>query len=355
MTVTIEADKQDFQVDQNTAHFSGNVKVDYGSITIQSPIAVLTSNEKGQPDKAVFSKGASAIRKSQDASDKLTAENITLMIASNQLIARGNSFASIKQGSEAAVTISADTQEFNNVTNEIKASGSVKVTYKGMQLFANQAKLTTDKTGKPYRAELSGNARVVRHNGTISGGTITYDVNSNNISASGGVNTVTSLPGSGQVTMRSDYQQYDRASNIIIGSGHVRVTYQDYIATGPKATIYTAGGNNIDKIVFTGRAQIADSQRKVTANTITVSLNPKNFIAEGNVKTQFVQKNVPEAASQPAVKEEKKETKEPEKEQIEQKEEEKKPYEKPEEEKNVNKPEDKNDKAADNLENKENN
>jgi lipopolysaccharide export system protein LptA len=302
VTVTIKADKQDFQVEQNTAQFEGNVKVNYGAITITSPKATLSANLKGEPDKATFSEGVSAIKTTKDSSDKMTADSLTLLLASNQMIARGNVRSDLKQGSPAAITIKANTQEFNNATNEIRATGNVVVTYKGMTFSAREAKLVTTTEGKPYKAELIGGARVVRSSGTVSAGQITYDINSNRITASGGVNTVANMSGAGRVSMSSDYQQYDQGNNVILGSGHVKVVYQDYIATGPKATIYTSGGANVDKIVFSGRAQIADNHRKVSADTITVSMNPKNFTAVGNVQTQFVQKGIPENSSQ-AIKE----------------------------------------------------
>jgi lipopolysaccharide export system protein LptA len=314
-TVTIQADKQNFQVSDNTAYFEGNVKVDYGQISITSPKAVLTANEKGEPDKAVFSNGVSAIRKEKDASDKVTAENMTFMLNTNELIAQGNVHSELKQGSSASVTIRADRQEFNNASNEVRASGGVSVRYQNMNFSASQAKLFTV-NGKPHKAELIGNAKINRDNTNITAGNINYDINSGNMTASNGVNTVARLKDGSRVSMSSSHQQYNKNSNIIIGSGHVKVIYQDYVATGPKATIYTTSNGDLDKIVFSGRATITDSKRKVSADIITVSMNPKNFSAEGNVQTQFAQmvKENTDTSKKPDIKEKPKpvETKTPE-------------------------------------------
>lgn len=298
VTVTIEADKQDFKVADNTALFNGNVKVSYGNIIISSPTAILTSNEKGEPEKAVFTEGASAIKSDKEANDNLTADSITLLLASNEMIAQGNVYSQIKKGTPASVTIKANQQEINNSTNKVRASGGVVIKYKGMTISGNEADLTMTKENKPVKAEIKGSARVIRDNSTIAAGIISFDLNTNNITASQGVNTITTLKGAGKVSMSSDFQQYDKINNLIIGSGHVKVIYQDYIATGPRATLYTSADDNLDKIIFTGRAQIKDSLRKVDADKITVSFDPKNFSAEGNVKTQFIQNNVPQSTSE---------------------------------------------------------
>ncbi|MGD9580806.1 MAG: LptA/OstA family protein [Vampirovibrionia bacterium] len=287
-TVTIEADKQDFKVETNTAHFSGNVKVNYDNIIIRSPDATLTSDVTGEPEKAVFANGATALMKEGVSSDDIKANQITLMLASNTMIAQGNTFANFKKGTPNAVTIKADTQEFNSLTSEIKASGGVIINYKDMVITGGSAVLLNDASGKPDKAKISGHAKVVRGTNTITAGTITIELNSNNFTASGGVKTLAVLKDAGKVSMTSNHQMYNKSSNIIIGTGNVNVVYQDYNASGPKATLYLGEGNSLKKIVFTGRSQIKEAARKVTADVINVSINPKNFTAEGNVKTEFI-------------------------------------------------------------------
>lgn len=287
-TVTIEADKQNFEVQTNKAHFNGNVKVNYDNIIITSPAAILTSDETGEPEMAVFSDGANALMKNNGSSDDVKADQITLMLASNTMIAQGNSFSNFKKGTPNAVTIKADSQEFNSVTNEIKAIGAVVIHYKDMVITGSNATLINDASGKPGKAKVSGHARVVRGSNTITAGNIIMELNSNNFNASGGVNTVATLKDAGRVSMTSNHQMYDKAGNIIIGTGNVRVVYQDYVATGPKATLYLGEGNALKKIIFTGRSQIKEAARKVTADVINVSINPKNFTAEGHVKTEFI-------------------------------------------------------------------
>jgi lipopolysaccharide export system protein LptA len=151
--------------------------------------------------------------------------------------------------------------------------------------------MDTSKSGKPSKANITGGAKIVKSDSSITAGNITIDLNTNDVTASGSVKSITTLESTGKVTMSSDSQEFSKSKNLINVIGHVRVVYQDYAATGPKAIIYTKPDGNIDKMIFTGRAQITDSMRKVAADTITINFNPKSFNAEGNVKSQFVNKN----------------------------------------------------------------
>lgn len=292
-TITIEADKQSFQIKDNTALFNGNVRVSYDSFKINSPKAVLSSNNKGEPDKAIFSEGVSVLRNDKNNNDSLNSDSLTLLIASNNFIAEGKTISHLKKNTPNAVTIKAHRQEFNSKTNEVSASGSVVINLKDMILSGGSANLQTSADGKPLRATFSNSARVVKGDSTITAGTISIELNSNNITASGGVNTVTNLKDAGKVSMRSNTQTYNKSTNELVGSGNVTIQYQDYKASGPKATLYLSSENALQKIVFTGRSQIKDSLRKVIADKIVVSVNPKNFTAEGNVRTQVTRQEQP--------------------------------------------------------------
>ena len=66
----------------------------------------------------------------------------------------------------------------------------------------------------------------------------------------------------------------------------MHVTYKDYDAKGPKATVYPDKiTNKPNEIVFIGRSTIVEQMRSIEADRIKMYINPKNFFAEGNVKT----------------------------------------------------------------------
>ena len=89
-----------------------------------------------------------------------------------------------------------------------------------------------------------------------------------------------------KINVWSDRQDYYKATNIIQASGKVHVVYKDYDARGPKATVYPSKETNKpNEIVFIGRSTIVEQMRSIEADRIKMFLNPKNFFAEGNVKT----------------------------------------------------------------------
>ena len=89
-----------------------------------------------------------------------------------------------------------------------------------------------------------------------------------------------------RINVWSDRQEYYKVSNIIQASGKVRVKYKDYDARGPKATVYPdKKTNKPNEVVFIGRSVITEQMRSIEADRIKMFINPKNFFAEGNVKT----------------------------------------------------------------------
>ena len=57
------------------------------------------------------------------------------------------------------------------------------------------------------------------------------------------------------------------------------------MATGPKATVYPDANNNLNKVVFLGRSKIEQEGRSIEADRINMTFEPKDFKADGNVKT----------------------------------------------------------------------
>mgnify|MGYP000821585462 CR=1 FL=1 len=89
-----------------------------------------------------------------------------------------------------------------------------------------------------------------------------------------------------RIQVWSSRQQYDKKTNVMMASGNVHVIYKDYDARGPKATVYPdPKTNKPNKVVFVGRSKIKSEGRTIEADRIEMLIEPKNFFAEGNVKT----------------------------------------------------------------------
>jgi len=222
--------------------------------------------------------------------------------------------------------IRSDVQEFDNKNRVVSASGNVHVDYKGSQATSALANVRMKEGGKADRAIFTGNARIKQENSEILGDRITVMVDSGNLIAEHNVRTRVDLKNQNatpaatevkqgvtagaaapatnpdqptKVFITSDYQQYDKASDMMIASGNVKILYGDYVAVGPKAT-FKLKGNDLDKIYLTGRPTITDNGRTVTGDRITITTNPKNFDAIGNVKVNFKANQKPGAPAAPA-------------------------------------------------------
>ena len=90
-----------------------------------------------------------------------------------------------------------------------------------------------------------------------------------------------------------DWKKNNRKQGIFIGNGNVRAWYDDYFAKGPKVVAYPDKVTNKPKEVFMiGRSTIKENEKEITADKIKVILEPKNFQAEGNVRTVIHQAGV---------------------------------------------------------------
>ena len=89
-----------------------------------------------------------------------------------------------------------------------------------------------------------------------------------------------------KIEVWSDYQTYDKKDNYVSASGSTKIKYEDYYATGPKLNVFAdKATNKLNEAVFVGRSKIETRGRTIEADRITITMNPKDFKAEGNVKS----------------------------------------------------------------------
>lgn len=106
------------------------------------------------------------------------------------------------------------------------------------------------------------------------------------MSVSGNTKTVALSDDGKKLTIHSDYQQYSKKQNSYIGSGHVKIWYDDYFAQGPKVSVFPdAETGKPNEVYFVGRSKIVQQDKDIIADKIKMTMNPKDFVAEGNVRT----------------------------------------------------------------------
>ncbi len=286
--ILIHADKQSY--DGKKTVFEGNVKVDYEDIRVESPKAIVRNDETGKPSAATFVDGAYARKESEFSRSEVKANIINLSLLKNRIRAEGNAESAVFEDKKPIVHIKAGSQIFDIKKNIIVASKDVKINYEKISTLSDKARISINKEGNLNKVEFLGNVAINQDKSVIKADNVLYNPNSDEMVASGNTNSTTMLDDQTRVVIWADFQQYDNLAKTLITSGHVRIKYKDYTATGPKATFIPDNkSDRPNKILFIGRSRIQEGQRYVEADRIQITLEPKNFQAEGNVKTRFTQ------------------------------------------------------------------
>lgn len=289
--VHITADQQDYDPDTGRYNLTGDVVVTYRDYKITSSEADMILDASGDPRLANFyhrpvaNKILAAAAGKPVRKDEVIGDTLTLYLAQDVFGAEGNVHSRITTVAENPFIIRSDTQQFDNRNNLVTATGNVQVQYEGTDATSDKAYLRIREGGQAEKAVFIGGATLKKENSKINGGKITVMVESGNLHAEDGVETRVK-DGTDTIIIRSDYQHYDKSSDKMLASGHVKVTYGNYIATGPKATFKLNKGE-LDNILMTGRPTIVEDDRTIIADKIVITTNPKNFDATGNVKIQF--------------------------------------------------------------------
>ncbi len=297
-TVRVTADKQNYNVDKQKYYLSGHVTVAYQDIRITGNKAEMDMDVAGKPQVArFFNRPMFKQIKAQAGEDTVIGDVINLYLTDDRFGAEGNVESYFTTVAADPFTIRSDIQQFDNKNKVVSASGNVQVDYQGSKAFSSLVNVRMTEAGKAERVIFSGGARITKDTSTINGDKITVMVDSGNLIAESNVKTDVDLKPSKptdptKVIIRSDYQQYDKASDTMIASGHVKIVYGDYVAVGPKATFKLKNGE-LDRIFLTSRPTITEQGRTITADKITITTNPRNFDAVGNVKVNFKAKDRP--------------------------------------------------------------
>ncbi len=284
--LTIESNKQSFSDQQNKILLDGNVRVQMDDIHVTSPKAEVNLDPDTKQIKDVnFLDSAYSYQVKGNKKHEIKANILRMSLLNKVITAEGNAQSSVTEKKKPLIVITADRQEYNNNTNVVKADGSVIVYYKDVETFSNNAIVDLTKKNEIKRIQLIGNGVIKQKNSVIKANKFSYDTLRQEAVGTGNVftdvNTETTA-----IKVWSNYQMYDQKHNVLVASGDTIIKYKDYTATGPKATVFPdKKTNKLNEVVFLGRSKIEEMGRTIEADRIRMTLSPKDFSAEGNVKT----------------------------------------------------------------------
>lgn len=289
--VVIEAKKQTIKMDQNKGFFSGDVQVSVGDIKVKSPRAELDLDPVSKkPSLATFFDNPYAFQNKENKKHEIKADIIKVSLIKKSVLAQGNSQSIMMENRQPIMTINADSQEYDTNTKLMKADGSVVIHYQDLETFSNKASAIVDKSGNIQNLKLIGNVVMKEKANVIKGNMFEYVPQREEFQVSGNTSSDVTFEDGTRVYVEARYQQFNKLTNALVAGGNVKVKYKDYCAQGPKAQLFVdPKTNKPDTIIFTGRSKITNEGSTVEADKIRMTLNPKAFFADGNVKTSISQ------------------------------------------------------------------
>lgn len=294
LAITIESKKQEIQLDNNKGYFTGDVKVQVGDVKVTSPRAELDLEPATKkPSLATFFDKPYAFQIKENKKHEIKADIIKVSLIKKVIIAKGASQTNVLEDKKPTIIITADTQEYDTNTNLMKATGNVVVNYEDMVATADSAYALLDKKGDVHNIKLQSRATIKHDKSIIKGDSIQYSKLRQDIIVAGNTLSDITFETGERVIVKARNQQYDRKGNSIIASGAVHIDYDEYKTDGPKAIMTMNSQNKPEKITFVGRSKIVqNNSNSVEADRIIMTVKPKTFTAEGNVKTNIEQEKI---------------------------------------------------------------
>ena len=300
LAITIESKEQEIQYDNNKGYFRGDVKVQVGDVVVQSPRADLELEPRTKkPSLATFFDKPYANQLKGNKKHEVKADIIKVSLINKIIKAQGNAQTNVLEDKKPTIIITSDEQEYDTNTNLMKAIGSVVINYEDMVATSDSAYALMDKKGDCHNIKLQSRATIKQDKSVIKGDSIQYSKQKMDIVVSGNTLSDVTFENGDRVIITARSQQYDKKNNVVMAIGEVHVKYADYVADGPKAIMHVnPKTNKPEKIIFQGRSKIVEKGvNSVTADRITMTVNPKKFEAIGNVKTNIEQNSSSEKNS----------------------------------------------------------
>ena len=284
--MVIESKTQTFSDKEHKIKLDGGVTVKLDNLTVQSPRADVSVRRNNKLDTATFYDKPYAFEVKENKKREVKANILQVSLINKVVRAEGETQSVITEGNTPIVVINSDVQEYDTKSNVMVATGAVKMKYKDIDTYSDKAVIRTDGKGDVKKIDLIGNAKVKQAQNESEGNHFVYNPVAEEMSVTGNTKTVAISDDGKKLTIHSDYQQYKRNQNSYLGSGHVKIWYDDYFAQGPKVSVFPdATTNKPNEVYFIGRSKIIQNERDIIADKIMMTMNPKDFKAEGNVRT----------------------------------------------------------------------
>lgn len=284
--LVIESKTQTFSDKEKKIKLDGGVKVKLDNLTVESPRAEVSIRRGNKLDTATFYDKPYAFEVNENKKREVKANILQVSLINKVVRAEGDTQSIITEGNTPIVIINADEQEYDTKSNIMVANGKVEIKYKDIESYSDKAVILADQKGGLKKIDLVGNARVKQDKNESEGHHFVYNPVTEEMNVSGNTKTIAILDDGRKLTLHSDYQQYNKKQNSYVGTGHVKIWFDEYYAQGPKVSVFPdAETGKPNEVYFIGRSKIVQADRDIIADKIRITLEPKDFAAEGDVRT----------------------------------------------------------------------
>lgn len=284
--LVIQSKTQTYSEVDNKIKAEGDVQVSIDDARVVGDKADVTVTKDNKLDTATFYDKPYAYEIKGNKKREVKANILKVSLINKIIKAEGATQTTVFDGKEPIVIITADSQEYDTKSNVMKANGGVIIHYKELETYSEHAIIKTNKGGDLQRIDLLGAARIKQEKNSAMADHFIYSPATDELISMGHTTSNAILDDGSKLTLKADYQEYNKASNTFLGSGNVRIWFKDYYAQGPKVTFFPdKKTNKPNEIYFTGRSSITQDIKTIYADKIKMILKPKNFYAEGNTKT----------------------------------------------------------------------
>ena len=253
----IESKTQTFSEKDRKINLDGGVTVKLDNLTVESPRADVTVRRNNKLDTATFYDKPYAYEVTANKKREVKANILKVSLINKIVSAEGDSQSIITEGNTPIVVINADQQEYDTKSNVMVATGSVGIKYKDIESLSDKAVIIADPKGGLKKIDLIGNAKVKQEQNTSEGHHFVYNPSTEEMSVSGNTKTIAYTDDGKKLTIHSDYQQYSKKQNSYIGTGHVKIWFDNYYAQGPKVSVFpNENTTKPNQVYFVGRSKI---------------------------------------------------------------------------------------------------
>ncbi|HEY9733932.1 MAG TPA: LptA/OstA family protein [Drouetiella sp.] len=251
----------------------GDVHVRHGDIRVVSDRLQLVYGADAKPESALFTGHVSATQNENNTQ----ADAMTYFLATQRLQATGNVRSKViqkkgdgpKKGGPDAGSQESDRTARSGDTTAFTAS-SARYTDENSKL-ADNAKAST--FSRPSGAQ-GDKTRVAE--GTKAGSNKSFKFDPENKDGE-------------PMYIDSDAQDYSKDSGRMAAQGNVKVRYGDTTGVGPNVVLVRNVDGQAEKLIFTGRSQIIQPGKRWIGDKITMMVNDRKVLAQGNTRAYILQ------------------------------------------------------------------